>query len=84
MAIVTIRKPDCRGVRVDVDFEDRNDAEAVWMYRNRPEWLVPIITCKSDSRYKMTDGIMWFANEAAVLAAREYLQGDPLDERAPT
>lgn len=83
MAIAIIRKPDRGGVRIDVEFEDRDDAESVWMYRNRPEWLGPCVRYRSESRYKITDDAKWFLDEAAVLAAREYLKPDPLDECAP-
>ena len=84
MATVTIGKPDRDGVRIKVKFEDKNDAEAVWLCRNRPEWVVQTVKFQSEARYKITDDAEWFLLEAAVLAAREFLKPDPLDETAPT
>ena len=83
MAIATIRKPDRDGLRIDVTFRGRDDAEEVWLNRKRPERQIWNVEERSDSRYKITDDAIWFLHEVAVLAAREYLKPDPLDEPAP-
>lgn len=83
MALATIRKPDRGGVRIDVTFSDRDDAETVWLHRNKPQNQMWNVEVRSQGRYKITDNAVWFLHEAAVLAAREYLKPDPLDEPAP-
>jgi hypothetical protein len=81
MAVAILRKPDARGVRIDVTFEDRDEAAMVWMYRNRERG--PDIVCRCEGRYKMPDYSEFFLHEAAVLAAREYLKLDVLDQPPP-
>jgi hypothetical protein len=74
-----MRSPDPGGVRIDVIFEDREDAEMTWMQRNR-ESLVWRVDTRREDRRALSGDAMACMLEAAVLAARKYLDRDVLDE----
>lgn len=83
MALAILRQPDAGGIRIDVEFDDYEDAEWVWMNRvsERNVWRVET---RVEGRYRPPDHLCLFMMEAAVLAAREYLKLDPLDQPPPT
>jgi hypothetical protein len=82
VALAILREPDAGGVRIDVTFDDAEDAEWVWMNRvsERNVWRVET---RFEGRYRPPDDMGLFMMEAAVLAAREYLKLDPLDQPPP-
>lgn len=82
VCVAILRKPDAGGVRIDVIFESREDAEMTWMQRDR-ESLVWRVEERFEGRYRPPDDMILFLQEAAVLAAKEYLKLDPLDEPPP-
>lgn len=75
MATVTIREPDPRGLRIDVSFDDRADAERTQAYRWR-DHAEPHdcgIRVRSEIGSRLTIAEIAFAREAAARVADEYL-----------
>lgn len=81
MATAIIRKPDAGGVRIDVTFTDRDEAEFIWDHRHLQGNLSKEVRVRSEARgYQFAVHTQPFLYDVAALAAKEYLKLDPLDE----
>lgn len=83
MPTVIMRKPDAKGMRVDVVFRDREDAENAWMYRNRDFGSNETDYRCEAKGYKLHQ-CRCILNDVVILAAKEYVKLDPLDEPSCT